>query len=132
MTYKTDIDLYLFRRARTAPKEEKWKWDWDRWDPVIPKIYFEGQNIREFKCPVCDAQKVYAYFIAVGISEPQTIERGRTVYYGDRWFGCHNCDVQVRDRGEFPDWVRDDDVQWANEGFKERALRKLAEFKSKD
>ncbi len=116
------VDISLWARAKTAPKTELWRWGWDLWNPIIDKIYSGEESVRDLGCPVCGQKELYAYFLAVAFSIPCSKAEGRRVYMADRWFGCHNCLTQVRDRGQIPRWVKDDDVVWGSE-----RLRRLAE-----
>lgn len=132
---KHPIDLDLWRMVKHAPDSEKWKWDWGTWDPIIRPILANKPamgaisagkiDFKELLCPVCGTQHVYAYFLAVDIATHSSQESLRPVFIGDRWFGCDNCNTQVRDRGELPAWMNMEDIVWALEEFKTRAQRKL-------
>jgi hypothetical protein len=130
------IDLDLWRKVKVAVKGEKWKWDWDTWSPVILRL-IDGtdliiESIKSGKvevnkpvCPVCGAKQVYAFFLAVNIDKVSTLERRKPVYVADRYFGCHNCHTQVRDRGLVPYWFNEEELVWAIPRMKERALKAL-------
>ncbi len=120
---KYPIDLDLWRKQKEAPESEWWKWDWWKtWDPVFGQ-YFRGEkSLDELECPVCGKKALYAYFLTVSIARFSSKLEGKRVYVADRYFGCHACQTQVRDRGEVPHWMKDEDIIWANDG-----LRKLAE-----
>jgi hypothetical protein len=132
------IDLDLWMRSRSAPADEKWKWFWGTWDPVITLIWEGDQRARstatgrfdfeDLICPVCGEKQLYAFFLAVYVAIQSTKKRNQTVYIGDRWFGCDNCQTQVRDRGELPYWIKNGDLVWAKEEFKRRAERSLREL----
>lgn len=121
-TTNYSIDLDLWRRALDAPKDEIWKWGWDIWSPVIDKIFAGEPDIRDLTCPVCGKKSLYAYFLAVKAT-PRDGESLR--FTATRWFGCHACQTQVRDRGDTPPWLSEEDVVWAIEGLKERAEQKI-------
>lgn len=122
---KHPIDLELWRKVKTASESEKWKWSWNTWSPAIALI-FEGRvSVESIKCPVCAENQLYAYFLTVDIAAKSTEEEHRPVYVADRWFGCRNCQTQVRDRGELPRWVRKEDIVWASERLRELSERRL-------
>ncbi len=128
---KHPIDIDLWRKAKSAPLDERWKWSWKTWGPTLSKLFTENAKIEDLVCPVCGRKEVYAYFLAVSIAAEKSKAKGRRVYIAERWFGCHACMTQVRDQGEVPRWVEEKDITWATEKKKQWAERKLAESVAK-
>jgi hypothetical protein len=122
---KYPIDIDLWKRRRTAPRSEQWKWSGELWDSIVHEIlHGEHGTASELACPVCGKQKIYAFFVTVEVAK-RPKEQGEWVFIGDRWFGCHACQTQFRDRGELPDWVRLEDVVWETEATKNEVLEEI-------
>lgn len=123
-------DLSLWQKSKSAPQSERWKWDWNTWRPILQKLFAGEEKLSDLECPVCGKKELYAYFLAVSAANTDSDETGgEQVYIADRWFGCHACQTQVRDRGEIPSWVRKEDVKWASDKLRKRAEQKLAKRK---
>jgi len=135
MNEQYSVDLDLWRVAKTASTEDNWKWDWNTWEPTIDAIYWGTAKLRienvgrfdfeDLICPVCKANEVYAYFLTVDIVLNNATQTDKRTYVADRWFGCHNCQTQMRDRGQLPNWISEEAVVWASPGLKGRAESKL-------
>jgi len=93
------IDLWLWQKAKNAPKSELWKWSWDIWDTVFYLVFYGEATAQDMRCPVCGARRLYVYFLAFRLSLSESTE-SRRVYVGDRWIGCHACDIQVSVRAQ--------------------------------
>ncbi len=119
------IDLSLWAKVMDAPKDEKWKWGWDIWAPVVDRI-FRGESLGDLECPVCGNKTLYACFVATDLDIPDSLAEHRRVYVAERWFGCDHCQTQMRDWGQIPRWVKDEDVKWGTEWHSIHAEEKLA------
>ncbi len=133
VTTNHPIDIGLWRKVKSAPQAEKWKWSWKTWGTTLSRLFTDNVKIEDLECPVCGEKKLYAYFLAVSFNIPRSKEEGHRVYIAERWFGCRTCDTQIRDQGEIPRWMKEEDIRWATDKKKRWAEQKLARsLKSRD
>ncbi len=125
------FNLGLWRKKKEAPKSEMWKWDWGKWAPLFAKFYRREAGIKDLECPVCGQKDLYAYFEVFYIARGASIEEERPVYVANRYFGCYSCKTQVRDYGEVPRWVKDEDIHWVSENARTDAEQDLARINLK-
>lgn len=128
---KSSIDLDLWRKRNDAPEHERWKWARDTWDPVIDKVYTGEKDVKDLECPVCSQKEIYTFFEVFQIARGASAKEGRPVYVANRYFGCRFCKTQVRDFGEVPRWVKDEDINWVSKKAREDAESDLAQINLK-
>jgi len=125
----SEIDLWLWHKEREVPENEKWKWQSELWDPIITHVFDGERAIEDTACPVCGRKDLYTYFMAFRILRTPT--SARRVYVGDRWWGCYGCQIQKRDYGQLPSWLKDEDIVWPSEKAKEIAEQDWAEMQAR-
>jgi len=125
------IDIHLWRRAKTAPQSEGWKWDWERWEETVIRPTFNGEiAVDDVVCPICGKKKLYIFFLAFHLARQASSTRKRPVYVGDRWWGCEACQTQIRDYGEVPSWIKDEDVMWVTEEAQAKAKKDFTKIEN--
>jgi hypothetical protein len=119
-----ELDTTLYRNKLKAPVKEMWKWRDSTWAGVVNAIQ-QRDSAAELECPVCGERQVYARFVVVGIHLDRSQIEDRPVYIAERWYGCHACQVQLRDWGDIPAWIAAQDVPWESDAVKEKARQRL-------
>ena len=124
-------DLYIYRKYRDVPVEDRWKWNWENWDPLIDQIFHGEVKPDELSCPICDQKTIYSCFL-IGRLRFLPERNNEKVYVGNIFIGCLNCNIQKRYQGEAPPWAKESDIVWVSEKARKTAEAIFEQEKAKN